>query len=114
MVVGGFVKTYGKAVPDLRKGQENLFPRFETYREQVDGLYWFPTYTRALDTLQFSSGAQRMRMILKYDNYKKFQADVKLTYGDAVEGDGAKDGAPKGDGKAPALDPKLNPTPKKK
>src|ERR1041385_5976767 len=34
------VKTYGKAVPDLRKGQENLFPRFETYREQIDGLYW--------------------------------------------------------------------------
>ena len=108
------VKTYGKAVPDLRKGQENLFPRFETYREQVDGLYWFPTYTRALDTLQFSSGAQRMRMILKYDNYKKFQADVKLTYGDAVEGDSSKGGASKGDDKAPALDPKLNGTTKKK
>jgi outer membrane lipoprotein-sorting protein len=110
------VKTYGKAVPDIRGkgGQENLFPRFETYREQVDGLYWFPTYTRAVDTLQFSSGAQRIRQIIKYDNYKKFQADVKLTYGDAVEGEGTKDGAPKGDGKAPALDPKLNQTPKKK
>src|SRR5215467_8095650 len=30
------VKTYGKAVPDLRGGNENLFPKFETYREQVD------------------------------------------------------------------------------
>jgi len=91
-----------------------LFPRFETYREQVDGLYWFPTYTRAVDTLQFSSGAQRIRQIIKYDNYKKFQADVKLTYGDAVEGDSSKGGASKGDGKAPALDPKLNGTTKKK
>src|SRR5437899_8185688 len=40
------VKTYGKSVPDIRHGsQENLFPRFTTYREQVDGVYWFPTYT---------------------------------------------------------------------
>jgi hypothetical protein len=108
------VKTYGKAVPDLRKGQENLFPRFETYREQIDGKYWFPTYTRALDTLQFSSGAQRIRMILKYDNYKQFQADVKLTYGDAVEGDTSKGGAANGGGKAPALDPRVNTPAKKK
>jgi hypothetical protein len=109
------VKTYGKAVPDIRKGQENLFPRFETYREQVDGLYWFPTYTRALDTLQFSSGAQRIRQIIKYENYKKFQADVKLTFGDAVDGsNGSKDGGANSDKKAPALDPKLNQNQKKK
>ena len=109
------VKTYGKAVPDLRKGQENLFPRFETYREQIDGKYWFPTYTRALDTLQFSSGAQRIRMILKYDNYKQFQADVKLTFGDAVDGANSKGGAAgSGGGKAPALDPKLSTPAKKK
>ena len=108
------VKTYGKAVPDIRgKGPENLFPRFETYREQVDGLYWFPTYTRAVDTLQFSSGAQRIRQIIKYDNYKKFQADVKLTFGDAVEGD-SKGGNTSGDTKAPALDPKLKQPPAKK
>jgi hypothetical protein len=110
------VKTYGKAVPDIRGkgGQENLFPRFETYREQVDGLYWFPTYTRAVDTLQFSSGAQRIRQIIKYDNYKKFQADVKLTFGDAVEGEGSKGGTSSDDSKAPALDPKLNKAPAKK
>src|SRR4030095_8994402 len=34
------VKTYGKPVPDIRqKGGENLFPKFETYREQIDE-YW--------------------------------------------------------------------------
>ena len=108
------VKTYGKAVPDIRKGQENLFPRFETYREQIDGLYWFPTYTRAVDTLQFSSGAQRIRQIIKYDNYKKFQADVKLTFGDAVDGDSKGGGAGNSDTRAPALDPKLKQPPTKK
>src|SRR5262249_42992073 len=44
------VKTYGKAVPDLKN---NLFPRFETYRENIEKNYWFPTYTHADDTLHF-------------------------------------------------------------
>jgi hypothetical protein len=103
------VKTYGKAVPDLKKGGpgENLFPRFETYREQIDGKYWFPTYTRAVDTLQFSTGARRIRQVVKYDNYKQFQSDVKLTFGDAVENDTGKGPAAPGDNKAPALDPNL-------
>ena len=73
------VKTYGKAVPDVRQkgGQENLFPKFETYREQIDGKYWFPTYTRAVDTPVFF-GAVRMREIVRYENYKKFEADSPL------------------------------------
>jgi hypothetical protein len=111
------VKTYGKAVPDIRNGSdENLFPRFETYREQIDGEFWFPTYTRALDTLRFSTYSQKMRMTVKYENYKKFKADVKLTFGDAVDGDGAKGGITTDNTKAPALDPKLkqSTTPKKK
>src|SRR5262245_32544485 len=87
------VKTFGKAVPDIReKGQENLFPRFETYREQIDE-YWFPTYTRAFNTLDFSSGKQRIRQVIKYENYKKFQSNVKLTFGDEVK-DGDKPAAP--------------------
>ena len=37
------VKTDGKAVPDIRKkgGEENVFPRFETFRENIEGHYWF-------------------------------------------------------------------------
>jgi hypothetical protein len=109
------VKTYGKAVPDIReKGQENLFPRFETYREQIDQ-YWFPTYTRAVDTLQFSSGPQRMRQVIKYENYKKFEADVKLTFGDAVEpGEGEVAPPATDNNKAPALDPKLKVEPRQR
>ena len=111
------VKTYGKPVPDIRtKNNENLFPRFETYREQIDGKYWFPTYTRAVDTLQFSGRAQRMREIIKYDKYKKFEADVKLTFGDAVDGGGVdKQPSASDNNKAPALDPRLKqPSTKKK
>jgi hypothetical protein len=111
------VKTYGKAVPDIKtKDNENLFPRFETYREQVDGKYWFPTYTRAVDTLQFTGNAQKIRQTIKYENYKKFEANVKLTFGDAVEGENGNKGAgTTNDTKAPALDPRLKePQTKKK
>src|SRR4051812_5733942 len=45
------VKTFGKGVGLLKRGADNQYPRFETYREQIDGKYWFPTYTRADDTL---------------------------------------------------------------
>jgi hypothetical protein len=73
------VKTYGKAVPDIKKGNtENYFPHFETYRENIEGHYWFPTYTRADDTLHFTSGAVRIRMSVKYSNYKRFQVTVRL------------------------------------
>lgn len=76
------VKTYGKTVPDIRKkrGQENLFPKFTTWREQIDGKYWFPTYTKADDTLRFSSGDVRILEIVKYSDYKRFGSNVKITY----------------------------------
>ncbi len=75
------VKTSGKTVPDIRKkGQENLFPKFTTWREQVDGRYWFPTYTRADDTLHFTGNDVRVREIVKYSKYKRFGSKVKITY----------------------------------
>jgi len=76
------VKTYGKGVGIVKKGNE--FPRFETYREQVDGKYWFPTYTRADDTLHFPQGPQRIRMIVKYQDYKRFGAESSVTFGAEV------------------------------
>jgi hypothetical protein len=75
------VKTDGKAVPDIvnkKKGQENLFPRFETFRENVEGNYWFPTYTRSNDVLHFSSGAIHIRMTVRYENYKRFGVTIKI------------------------------------
>jgi len=76
------VKTYGKTVPDIKKkkGQENLFPKFTTWREQIDGKYWFPTYTRAEDTLKFSTNDVKIREIVKYMNYQRFGSKVTITY----------------------------------
>jgi hypothetical protein len=78
------VKTDGKAVPDIIKhGNENIFPRFETFRENIEGHYWFPTYTRSDDELHFSTGAVHMRMTIKYANYKRFGSTIKI--GPAIE-----------------------------
>jgi len=78
------VKTYGRGV-GLLKSKNNLFPKFETYRQQVDGKYWFPTYTRADDTLYFAEGPQRIREIVKYEDYKQFRAESQIKYGTPVE-----------------------------
>lgn len=78
------VKTYGKGVGLLKKNEDNQFPKFETYREQIDGKYWFPTYTRANDTLHFRESNQRIRMVVKYENYKRFGSDTSVTFGDEV------------------------------
>ena len=94
------VETYGKTVPDIRKkkGNENLFPKFTTWREQIDGQYWFPTYTRAEDTLQFSLGGVKIREIIKYTNYRRFGSKSRITY----EGQEVKKAEPKpGDQKPP-------------
>jgi hypothetical protein len=73
------VKTYGKAVPDISKhGNENFFPRFETYRENIEGHYWFPTYTHADDVLHFTSGDIRIRMTVRYKDYKRFQVTSRI------------------------------------
>jgi hypothetical protein len=76
------VKTFGKNVPDVvkKRGNENLFPKFTTWREQIDGRYWFPTYTRVDDRLHFSTGDVHVRQIVKYTNYKRFGSQVRITY----------------------------------
>ena len=78
------VKTFGRATGRLSRGEDQQFPKFETYREQIDGKYWFPTYTYADDTLNFKSGeSYRIRETVKYDHYKKweFKSQSTITYG---------------------------------
>lgn len=98
------VKTYGKTVPDIgvgngkkkRGGNENLFPKFTTWRQQVDNKYWFPTFTKAEDTLHFSNQDVQIREIIKYTDYQKFGSNVKITYDgkDVQKGDKPPDQAP--------------------
>jgi len=83
------VKTFGRATGALRRGEDQQFPKFETYREQIDGKYWFPTYTYADDTLNFKDGqSQRIKVVVKYDHYKKFEfkTDSSIQYG-GIEND---------------------------
>lgn len=69
------VKTCGKTRGDeiggsLGKNSANLTPTFVTYREQIEGKYWFTTYARADEYLQFPTGGVHIREVVKYSNYK--------------------------------------------
>ena len=79
------VKSYGRGVGVQKHGEDHQYPKFETYREQIDGKYWFPTYTIANDTLHFKDMDQRLKMTVKYEDYKQFKSDITITYGDAVD-----------------------------
>ena len=76
------VKTYGRGIGVLKKNNDQQFPKFETYREQIDGKYWFPTYTIANSMLNFKDMSQRIRMTVKYEDYKQFKSDTVIKYGD--------------------------------
>ncbi len=104
------VEVSGKNVPDIRKkrGQENLFPKFTTWREQIDGQYWFPTYSRAEDTLRFSIGDVKIREIVKYTNYRRFGSKSRITY----EGKEVQKGAPQGNPDAAKPDGQKSDQPK--
>lgn len=79
------VKTYGRAIGVGKRVEKQRFPKFETWREQIDGKYWFPTYTAANDTLPFESGPLPIKMLVTYRDYKQFKSDVVITYGDEVD-----------------------------
>jgi hypothetical protein len=73
------VKTHGKATGLLKKKEEQAFPVFETFRENIEGHFWFPTYTRADDILRFKSGQEtHIRLSVRYQNYKRFGSTIKI------------------------------------
>src|SRR5665213_2835286 len=81
------VVTNGKNIPDdIRRGQEDLSVPFTTYRQQIDGKYWFPVYTRAEGVLHFKNckeclpGDVHLREIVKYGDYKRFASDIRIIY----------------------------------
>jgi hypothetical protein len=77
----------GTTVPqDTRRGHEDLQPPFTTYYQQIDGKYWFPTYTKAEGILHFAAqdGAisqdVHMRNIVRYTDYRRFRSTVTIHY----------------------------------
>jgi hypothetical protein len=64
------VKARGKSVPEFKQ----RFPTFETYREQIDGKYWFPTYTYADDTMTFKGGNSiHFRMRIRFTDFQRLR-----------------------------------------
>lgn len=76
------VKSYGRSTGMLKKGSDEQFPKFETFREQIDGKYWFPTYTIANSTLHFKDSSPRIRLSVKYEDYKQFKSQSTITFGE--------------------------------
>jgi len=75
------VRLEGQAVPQmLSRKSENLFPRFTTVRQIVDGRHRFPVATYADDTLPFSTGLLHVRMTIRYTQYKRFGADSVIKF----------------------------------
>ncbi len=77
----------GLNVPqDTRPDHADLSPPFTTYYQQIDGKYWFPTYTRAEGVLHFppQNGALaqdvHMRATVRYTDYKQFHTSVTIKY----------------------------------
>lgn len=89
------VKSKGKAVPETK---QNKFPIVETWRENVDGKYWFPSFSSSDDELVFDSGqVVKLRVRVKYTDYRLGRTDVRVI----------------GEDEAPAEQPSPSPTPKK-
>lgn len=71
------VKTRGKGVPETK---QNKFPTVETYRENIDGIYWFPTYSYADEELIFENGGSlHVRMKVRYTDFTPTRATLKVT-----------------------------------
>jgi hypothetical protein len=68
------VKTYGKWVTDLGEFHPSTLPfsTFETYRENVDGKYWLPDYSRADSTVKLQDRNVPIRVTIKWTNFKPF------------------------------------------
>lgn len=76
------VKVRGKGVPEGKQ----RFPTFETYREQIDGKYWFPTHTYADDQLVFDNGnVVRVRILVKFSDFARPRSKVRVIEGDVID-----------------------------
>jgi hypothetical protein len=70
------VKSKGKAVPETK---DSRYPVVETWRQDIDGKYWFPAYSASDDELVFDSGQViKIKMRVKYADYKLGRSEVKI------------------------------------
>ncbi|MET0753803.1 MAG: hypothetical protein ABWZ66_10540 [Pyrinomonadaceae bacterium] len=75
------VRSKGKALPEGKnmQGLEQKFPVMETWRDRIDGKYWFPVLSSSDDELIFDDGhAVKLKVRVKYTNYRVGRVDVKI------------------------------------
>ena len=69
------VKTCGRSVPDTvidkKRKTQDKHPTFATYREQMEGGFWFPTYSRSDEYIDYGRNGVHVREVIKFRNYKK-------------------------------------------
>lgn len=100
------VKSKGKALPEGKdmNGIEQRFPVVETWRDQIDGKFWFPVLSTSDDALEFASGqVVKIRYRVKYYNYRQGRTDVRILDDEEEVTEDPK----------PAAKPTPSPTPKK-
>ncbi|HXH69999.1 MAG TPA: hypothetical protein VNI60_06575 [Pyrinomonadaceae bacterium] len=96
------VKSKGKAVPETKN---NKYPIVETWRENIEGKFWFPAYIASDDELVFDSGqAVKLKMRVKYTDYKQGRSEVIILDDDQEVKEETPQAKPK---------PTPSPTPKK-
>lgn len=101
------VKARGKGVPE---GKNAKYPVVETWRENVEGKYWFPSYAMSDDELVFDSGQSvKMRVRVKYSDYTKGNVDIIV-----LDDDGSEEVQEEPKQETPQSDSKVPPPPAKK
>jgi hypothetical protein len=72
----GVVRTYGKWVNELGDVHSATLPftMYETYRENVDGKYWFPNYERSDSMLTLKDSHVPLRLTVKWTDFKLLPA----------------------------------------
>ena len=75
------VKTYGRWVNELGEVRSATLPftLFETYRENVDGKYWFPNYARSDDMVHLKDVSVPVRLVIKWTDFKVLPAAAAPT-----------------------------------
>ena len=98
------VKVTGQAVPEV---DDQKFPHFVSYRENIDGRFWFPTYIAIDDVLDFKKGnSVHLRAVVRFTNYKKFGGRIRI----ADDGEAASEDEVKGAEKNKPGTPGAKPT----
>jgi hypothetical protein len=72
------VKSYGKLVSELSgNGTALPFTMFETYRENFQGKYWLPTYTRSDDFIKVPDDQDvPVRLVIRSKDFKPHDAQA--------------------------------------